>query len=146
MKKLLGIAFLGLLLSSNAYAGWFSKKLPTLKCTVTPSGEPAFSQFLVLSNYWTDRGAGSKFQEQKAYDRSYTYVEVEKDLYKVIDFRKDFSGGKPYSADIVTWYISRKTGELYLTVSPTMFYNTGQTAAVLFKVKMSANGLCVEAK
>ena len=33
MKKLLGITVLGLLLCSNAYAGWFSK-LPVLHCII----------------------------------------------------------------------------------------------------------------
>ena len=33
MKKLLGITVLGLLLCSNAYAGWFSK-LPVLACVI----------------------------------------------------------------------------------------------------------------
>mgnify|MGYP000430365953 len=143
MKKILGIVVLGLLLGGNAYAGWFSK-LPTLKCTVTPSGEASFVQFLILENFWTDRGG--KFQETKAYDRSYTYVDVKKDTFVVHDWQKEFRGGKPHSGKLVKWYVSRKTGELYLTISPTMFYGPGASAAIIFEVEMSANGLCVEAK
>jgi hypothetical protein len=145
MKKILGIIFLGLLLSGNSYAGWFSK-LPTLKCTVTPSGEPTIVEFLILKNYYTDRGPGSDFQKKKAYDKSYTFVDVKKDTFEVSDFVKEFRGGKAHSSRLIKWYISRKTGELYLTISPKIFYGSGQTAAVLFDVERSANGLCVEAK
>ena len=143
MKTILGVIFLSFLLSGNSYAGWFSK-LPTLKCTVTPSGEAAFVQFLILENYWTDRGG--KFQETKAFDRSYTYVDVKKDSFVVHDWQKEFRGGKPYSGKMVKWMISRKTGGLYLTISPTFFYNSGQSIAITFDVDMSANGLCVEVK
>ena len=143
MKKILGIIVLSLLLSGNTYAGWFSK-LPTLKCTVTPSGEPSFVQFLILENYWTDRSG--KFQETEAYNRSYTYVDIKKDTFKIEDWQKEFRGGKPHSGKLVTWYVSRKTGELYLTISPTFFYDSGQSIAITFDVDMSANGLCVEAK
>jgi len=145
MKKAILILIAGLLLSGNAYAGWFSK-LPTLKCTVTSPGEPAIVQFLILKNYWTDRGAGSEFQKKKAHEKSYTYVDVKKDTFVVHDWIKEFRGGQEHSGRLIKWYISRKTGELYLTVSPTMFYGSGQTAAVLFEVERTANGLCVEAK
>jgi hypothetical protein len=46
MKKILFAVLLG----SNTYAGLF--KLPTLKCTVTPSGEPSFVKFLILENFY----------------------------------------------------------------------------------------------
>ena len=47
MKKLLGILVLGLMLSGNAYAGWFSK-LPILKCEIWHDGKSYGTKFYNL--------------------------------------------------------------------------------------------------
>ena len=71
IKKLLGIVVLGLMLSGNAYA--LFHKLPTLKCTITPAYENAFTIFLKLNEYWSDKD-DEEYNRLRVWENTYTSV------------------------------------------------------------------------
>ncbi|SVD49717.1 uncharacterized protein METZ01_LOCUS402571, partial [marine metagenome] len=78
MKKLLGILVLGLLLSSNAYAGWFSK-LPILKCEIIWNGKSYGTKFYNLRDDFnmvgTPEAVGSGAIVDKPTKREYFFMQ-----------------------------------------------------------------------
>ena len=79
MKKLLGILVLGLLLSSNAYAGWFSK-LPILKCNIMADGKSYGNKFFNLRDDFamegTSEAKGSGAIVSKPTKREYFFMQT----------------------------------------------------------------------
>ena len=79
MKKAIGIIILGLLLSTHAYAGWFSK-LPILKCEIMHDGKSYGNNFFNLRDDFAMEGTpeakGSGAIVNKPTKREYSFLET----------------------------------------------------------------------
>jgi hypothetical protein len=113
-------------------------KLPTLRCTVQEAGNP-FTVYLRLNKYPSKKNK-IKRTPGKTY---FSLDDVTKNTYIVNNWITEKENGRKYSQKI-KYVIDRNTGKTVLTVSPRMWYDTNQTAAVLFETAASTIASCVE--
>ena len=69
--------------------------------------------------------------------------DVSKNTYIVTNWITEKENGRKYGQRI-KYVIDRNTGQTVITVSPRMWYDTNQTAAVLFETAGSTIASCVE--
>ena len=137
MKKLLGIVVLGLLLSSNAYAGWFSK-LPILKCEIIWNGKSYGHKFYNVRDDFVMEGAseaaGSGAIVLKPTKREYTFMQ-----------NQDAGDGMEYT---VFHTVDRYTGELTAHVSEKWHKSAGTTEKLRksLSFRETLTGSCEEVK
>ena len=138
MKKLLGILVLGLLLSGNAYAGWFSK-LPILKCEIIWNGKSYGHKFFNLRDDFamegTSEAKGSGAIVDKPTKREYFFMQT-----------VDAGDGMEYS---VFHTVDRYTGELTARMTEKWLKSeAGSTEALrkAFTFRGTFTGSCEEVK
>ena len=115
-----------------------SSKLPTLRCTVNEGGNP-ITVFLRLNKY-PSKNNKIKRNVGKTY---FSLDDVSKNTYIVTNWITEKENGRKYGQRI-KYVIDRNTGQTVITVSPRMWYDTNQTAAVLFETAGSTIASCVE--
>jgi hypothetical protein len=128
MKKLLGILVAGLLLSGNAYAGWFDK-LPVLACKI---GDDHITYDL---RKYTPATKANTNTEMIIFD-------PEDDRYRFIEYINQDDG----TERAYRYTVNRYTGIINLLVSPK--YVDGQIGATAnsLKTEYTFNGTCKGAK
>jgi len=128
MKKILGVLILSLLLSGNAYAGWFDK-LPVLACKI---GDDHITYD--LRKY---------IPIDKANKNSKTLLfEPTDEQYRFFEYLDQGDG----TVRTFRYTVNRYTGIVNLYVSP--IHVDGQTGSLAnsLKTEYSYNGICTGAK
>ena len=127
MKKLLGIVVVGLLLCSNAYAGWFSK-LPVLACKI---GNEHLTFDLREYEPYETAIKKNKFPDKilsEVTDNEYTFTES-----------VDQGDG---THRLIRYYVNRYSGIIDINVSPKYVrFKKGALKSSL-ETEISYNGIC----
>ena len=131
MKKILGIVVLGLLLSGNAYAGWFDK-LPVLACKI---GNEHLTFDLREYEPYETASKKSKYPAK-------VLTEVTDNEYEFAESADQGDGTHRY----IRYYVNRYSGIIDIYVSPKYVkFKKGAFKSAL-ETEMNYNGICTGVK